>query len=298
MPPSKILTGAVVIAFVALSGCSANPRRTVSVAAPVSAPDRTAQAFAGLEQRYHARLGVYVVDPATGRVVAYRSGERFAYASTAKVLTTTVLLKRVTDAELDQVVHYSRSDVLEWAPITKKHVRTGMKVRDLMSAALRYSDNTAENLLLERIGGPRGLQAALPALGDTTTHADRTEPSLNEAARGDIRDTSTPRVLGADLRSIVLGDVLPPNRRSMLTKWLVTNTTGGPYIRAGVPSGWKVGDKTGNADWGTRNDIAIAWPPGRSPIGITVLSDRKSQNASSDDALIADATKVALTGLR
>jgi beta-lactamase class A len=144
---------------------------------------------------------------------------------------------------------------------------------------------------------PRGLQAALPGLGDTTTHVDRTEPTLNEATPGDIRDTSTPRALGTDLHRFVLGDVLPESRRRLLTRWLVTNTTGGPYIRAGVPSGWKVGDKTGNAAYGTRNDIAIAWPVGGSPIDIAILSDRGTPKASSDDALIADAVKAALAGL-
>jgi beta-lactamase class A len=92
--------------------------------------------------------------------------------------------------------------------------------------------------------------------------------------------------------------VLPESRRQLLTNWLVGNTTGGPYIRAGVPSGWKVGDKTGNGGYGTRNDIAIAWPPSGSPIDIAIQSDRTSANASSDDALIADATKAALTALR
>jgi beta-lactamase class A len=80
--------------------------------------------------------------------------------------------------------------------------------------------------------------------------------------------------------------------------WLLGNTTDGPYIRAGVPAGWKAGDKTGNGGYGTRNDIAIAWPPTGSPIVIVILSHRNSANASSNDALIADATKAALTALR
>ena len=168
-----------------------------------------------------------------------------------------------------------------------------MRVRDLIAAALRYSDNTAANR--ERIGGPHAVQAGLRRLGDTTTHVDRTEPSLNEATPADIRDTSTPRVLATDLRRFVLGDALPGSRRKLLTGWLVTNTTGGPYIRAGVPSGWKVGDKTGNGGYGTRNDIAIAWPPGGgAPVDIAIQSDRGVKDAASDDALIADATKAAL----
>jgi beta-lactamase class A len=172
-----------------------------------------------------------------------------------------------------------------------------MTLHAIMAAALDYSDNTAANLLLNQLGGPRRLQEALRRLGDTTTDADRTEPTLNDATPGDPRDTSTARALATDLREFVLGKVLPESRRELLTGWLLANTTGGPYIRAGVPRGWKVGDKTGNGDWGTRNDIAIAWPPGGAPVVIAILSRRGSANATSDDALIADATKAALAAL-
>jgi hypothetical protein len=61
--------------------------------------------------------------------------------------------------------------------------------------------------------------------------------------------------------------------------------------------GWKVGDKTGNGGYGTRNDIAIAWPATGSPVVIAIQSNRGSPAAPSDDALIADATKAAVTAL-
>jgi beta-lactamase class A len=240
---------------------------------------------------------VYVKDTGTGHTVTYHADERFAYASTFKVLAAGVLLRRASDDELNRVVTYSAADLEDYAPITSRNVNTGMKLRDLVAAALRYSDNTAANLLLNRLGGPSGLGRALRRLGDTTTHVNRTEPALNSAVPGDVRDTSTPRALGTDLQRFVLGDLLPKNRRRLLTNWLVGNTTGGPYIRAGVPSGWKVGDKTGTGGYGTRNDIAIAWPTTGGPVVIVILSDRGSANVSSDDALIADATKAAIAAL-
>jgi len=297
--PTALLAASLMI--VSLGGCAreAGPAAASSPSASAAtAATAASTALARIEQRYHARLGVFVLDTGTGRTVAYRADERFAYASTFKALAAGVLLDRATDAQLDTVVHYRESDLLDYAPITSKHVRTGMRLRDLGAAAVRYSDNTAANLVMDRIGGPRGLQAALRRLGDTTTHVDRIEPALNEAARGDIRDTSTPRALGTDLRRFVLGDVLPGSRRRLLTDWLVGNTTGGPYIRAGLPSGWRAGDKTGNGRYGTRNDIAIVWPPGGAPIDIAVQSDRRTEDATSDDALIADATRASLAGLR
>jgi len=195
------------------------------------------------------------------------------------------------------VVSYRAADLVSYSPITSRHVGTGMTVRDLIAAALDYSDNTAANLLLDQLGGPAGLQAALRGIGDPTTNVDRTEPTLNEATPGDPRDTSTPRALGTDLRALVLGDALPAARAGLFTDWLRANTTGGPYIRSGVPAGWKVGDKTGNGGYGTRNDIGIVWPPGGAPVVVAVLSDRGTAAASSDDALIADATRAALAAL-
>ncbi|MGQ4511718.1 class A beta-lactamase [Streptomyces sp. DW26H14] len=283
--------------------------RSSAPSAPSSAPSpgtasRTAsmtaaaQALDGLQHRYRARLGVYALDTGTGREVVYHADDRFAFDSTYKALAAGTLLRHVSDADLSHVITYRAADLQDYSPITRSHVSTGMTLRALIDAALRYSDNTAANLLLGQLGGPHGLQQALRDVGDSTTHVDRTEPDVNTAVPGDVRDTSTPRALGTDVRRFVLGDLLTSDRRKQLTDWMLHNTTGGPYIRAGVPTGWKVGDKTGNGDYGSRNDIGVAWPPHGDPVVIAVLSERGHKGASSDDTLIADATKAALTALR
>ncbi|MET0494875.1 MAG: class A beta-lactamase [Actinoplanes sp.] len=282
-----------------LGGCGAarNPPHSAPTSAVAVAEPGTRQ-FADIERRFAARLGVYAIDTGTGHTVTHRADERFAHASTFKALLAAVLLRRLTDPDLRRVVRYTEADLLEYAPITSSHVATGMTVDALIAAAVQYSDNTAANLLLEEIGGPQGLQRELRKIKDRTTNTNRTEPALNEAVPGDERDTSTPRQLGKDLRTYVLGDVLAPARRQKLTGLLVGNTTGGPYIRAGVPSGWQVGDKTGSGGYGTRNDIAVVWPPTGQPLIIAVQSDRGGPDAPSDDALIAEATKAVISALR
>ncbi|TAL00147.1 MAG: hypothetical protein EPO08_14620 [Rhodospirillaceae bacterium] len=42
--------------------------------------------------------------------------------------------------------------------------------------------------------------------------------------------------------------------------------TGLNRLRAGLPHDWSAGDKTGTGSNGAVNDLAIAWPPSRSPI--------------------------------
>lgn len=288
--------GALLLVLALLCGCAAHNEAGHNEPAPARPAAASDSAFVRLERQFNANLGVYVLDTGTGRSVAYRADDRFAYDSTYKLLMAGVLLREGTD--LTRVITYSGVALQSYSPITSQHVGTGMSVGDLIAAALQYSDNTAANLLLSQLGGPGGLQAAMRALGDSTTRIDRNEPSVNTSIPGDTRDTSTPRVLGADLRGFVLGAWLTTARREQLTNWLLGNTTGGGYVRAGVPSGWQVADKTGNGGYGSRNDIAVVWPPGRDPIIVSVLTNRKAgKNAASADALVAEATKAALATL-
>ena len=280
----------------ASSAASSSAAQPANSAGPTAAAATTTAAFAQLETKYHAQLGLYAIDTGTGRSVGYQADQRFAFCSVIKAFAASVLLQRDTDQQLGQIVKYSKSDLVDYSPVTSQHVSTGMSLTAIMAAALDISDNTALNLMLSQLGGPAALQSALRGLGDSTTNVDRTEPTVNSATPGDPRDTSTAQALATDLRTFVLGNALSTSRRAQLVSWLQANTTGGPYIRAAVPSGWKVGDKTGNGDYGTRNDIAVLWPPnGAAPIVLAVLSNRgDDENASSGDALLADATRIAL----
>ncbi|HVV14516.1 MAG TPA: class A beta-lactamase [Amycolatopsis sp.] len=291
-PASRIALAALVL--VSVAACSA----PALAPAPDTVSARQQQDFAQLEQTFGARLGVYAVDTASGREAAFRADERFNYASTYKALAAGAVLQRTPVAGLDEKLTYRASDLVTYSPITRQHVADGMSLRDVMDAALRYSDNTAGNLLFGELGGPAGLGAELRGLGDTTTHADRLETSLNEAIPGDIRDTSTPRALASDLRAFAVGTALPEDRRAVLLDLMRANTTGGELIRAGVPAGWQVADKTGNADYGTRNDIAVVWPPGRAPIVLAVLSTRPAEDATYDNRLVAQAATEALQAFR
>lgn len=297
----KIVLGMFLLALIPLVGCtktnepSVHPSKTTNQAAPETV---TNEEFVQLESKFGARLGVYAIDTGTNRTVAYRPDERFAYASTYKALAAGALLQQNSMEKLDEVITYSSHDLVTYSPITEKHVDTGMTLRELCDAAIRYSDNTAGNLLLQKLGGPDGFETALTKIGDHITKADRFETELNAATPGDTRDTSTPRALATTLQAFTVTDVLPADKRRILTNWLRGNTTGDKLIRAGVPQGWEVGDKSGAGSYGTRNDIAIVWPPNRAPIVIAVLSSRDTQNAKYNDELIAQAAKVAVDALK
>ena len=242
-----------------------------------------------LERKYAARLGVYALDTGTGATIAHRADERFAFCSTFKAVAAAAVLARRSLTGLNTVVRYTRNDLMRHAPITERHVATGMTIRQLCDAAVRYSDGTAGNLLVRDLGGPARLTAFVRSLGDTVTRMDRIEPALTTAVPGDPRDTTSPRAFGTDYQKIVLGTALPTGERALLRDLLERNTTGDRRIRAGLPRGWTVADKTGSGAYGTLNDMAVVWRPDGAPLVIALMSSKRTENARSDEQLLADA---------
>jgi beta-lactamase class A len=299
-PSRGTAVAAAVLLAGALAGCAADESR--SRASPAaepspSGPSSTTAAFAQLEETFHARLGVYAVDTGSAATVEHRADERFPYGSTFKALAAGAVLAVTSPEQRETVVRYSADDLVDYSPVTEQHAGTGMTLNDIAVAAVTRSDNTAANLLLDRLGGPQGFEDALRAIGDTVTDPARVEPELNEGRPGDVRDTSTPRALTGSLQAYALGDALDAPDRAVLEGWLRANTTGTELIRAGLPADWEVGDKTGSAGYGTRNDIAVVRPPGGAPIVLAVLSTREAEGAEHDDALIAQAARVVAAAL-
>ncbi|MFY4775815.1 class A beta-lactamase [Metabacillus sp. RGM 3146] len=256
------------------------------------------QKLVKLEKEFDARLGVYAFDTGTKKMITYRADERFPFASTYKALAAGAVLQQKSLSQLDEVIHYTKNDLVTYSPITEKHVDTGMTLKEICDAAIRYSDNTAGNLLFQQLGGPDGFENAMRQIGDRVIESDRLETDLNEALPGDIRDTSTPRALAKSLKAFAADNVLTADKRTLLTDWMKGNTTGDHTIRAGVPKGWVVGDKTGTGSYGTRNDIAVIWPPNRAPIVMAILSTKDAKDAAPDDALIAQAAKIVFKALK
>jgi beta-lactamase class A len=290
----RALLGAALL--LPLAGCgSPAPAAAPPAPAPPAAPrtDRLTE----LERRFDTRLGVYALDTGSGRELAHRGDERFAMCSTFKALAAAAVLDGTPPEHLDDRVRYTQADLVDYSPVTEQHVADGMTIRELCDAAVRFSDNTAGNLLLADLGGPGGITAFARSLGDQVTRLDRTEPELNTAIPGDERDTTSPRAIAGLLNAVVLGDRLGPDDRAQLTGWLVGNTTGDARIRAGVPQGWRVGDKTGTGSYGTSNDVGVVWPPDRAPIVLAILTSRTAEDAETDEALLAEATRVAVEDL-
>ncbi|MBO9543347.1 class A beta-lactamase [Caulobacter sp.] len=248
-----------------------------------------------LEQRSGGRLGVAVLDTHTGRQFAWRGDERFRMCSTFKAPLAAAILRRVDQGRerLDRKIVYGREVLMGNSPVVEKHVGQGMTVGDLCQATIAWSDNAAANLLLDALGqnGPADLTRFLRAIGDKTTRCDRREPELNTGTPDDLRDTTSPAAIAQTWRTLFTTDTLTPASRKQLTTWVVGNRTGDKRLRAGLPKGWRVGDKTGNNGVDTTNDVAIVWPPGRKPLVIASFHDRGSSDDDVRSAVLADVAR-------
>jgi beta-lactamase class A len=279
-----------------LGGCAALATASHG-SARFAPPGPLENEFARIEIERGGRLGVALLDTLDGRFVGHRADERFAMCSTFKLLAGGAVLARVDAGKdrLDRRIRYDAKHLVTYSPVTEKNLATGMTLAELCDAAITLSDNTAGNLLLSTIGGPAGLTAFVRTLGDTVTRLDRIETELNEAVPGDPRDTTTPAAMASDIRALVLGDALSAASREQLKAWLIANKTGGTRIRAGVPAGWIVGDKTGTGGRGTNNDVGILWPPGRAPMILCVYLTETSASFEARNATIAAVAKAVTT---
>jgi beta-lactamase class A len=252
-----------------------------------------------LEADSGGRLGVAVLDTESQTASSYRGDERFPMCSTFKLLAVAATLAKVESGkeQLARRISIEAADILAYAPVTKQHVGAeGQSIGELCEAAIIWSDNTAANLLLRSLGGPSAVTDYARSLGDEVTRLDRIEPDLNEATPGDVRDTTTPRAMAANLKRLATENVLG-GARDQLVAWLVGCKTGDAKLRAGLPKTWRVGDKTGSGAYGSSNDVAVIWPAdGRPPLivtayltGTTAPDDKRNATHAAIGRAVAEA---------
>ncbi len=266
----------------------------------VSTATRPTQ-WTDIEAGSQGRLGVAVLDTATGRMDGHRLDERFAMCSTFKWLAAAHVLHRVDQGQerLDRRIRYGREVLKPHSPVTEVHAgHKGMTLAELCHATITVSDNAAGNLILDTFGGPAGLTAYARQLGDGVTRLDRWETELNEATPGDPRDTTSPRAMAELLRLTMVGNALSPASRAQLLEWMEATRTNLKRLRAGLPEGWRLGSKTGTGAQGTTNDVGVYWPPGRAPVVVAVYLTESKADFAVREAALASVARVVTTRFR
>lgn len=287
--PLSITRRVAIAALVAAPALRAVPARSDSRAV-------FAARLADLENSSGGRLGVAVLDVASGELNGRRLDERFAMCSTFKALAAAFVLARVDRGEerLERRIVFSAHDLVAPFTATKPHVGPpGMTLAELCEVAVTVSDSTAANLMLASFGGPAALTAYLRTLGDDVTRLDRWELDLNRVAPGDDRDTTSPAAMARTLQRVLLGDALSEASRARLTGWMIgARDAAARRLRVGLPAAWRIANKPGTWEGASTNDIGVIWPPGRGPLVVAAYLGGARGAVATQEAVLADVARL------
>lgn len=242
-----------------------------------------------IEHEHQLKIGVYALDTNNNRIIAYHANERFPFQSTFKLIGVAALLAS-NKPLLQKKVFIRPQDILFWHPISGLYVNRYANLQTLAEAAISYSDNTGINLIIHELGGLKAINQFAYRLGNSSFKIEHYETNLNSNPEKKA-DTSTPQDMALSVQKIMLGTILNTKNKALLLNWMRNNTTGYNRIRAGVPLGWSVADKTGSGSYGIANDIGIVWSPACKPIILSIFTVSHQSNTKPNDEVIAKVTR-------
>lgn len=272
----------IIISFVANNVSASSQRNDLK-------PPIVDNKLQAIEREHHLKIGVYALDTNNERVIAYRANDRFPFQSTCKFIGVSALLASHQPL-LEKKVLISPQELLFWHPISGQYVNQKVALQILAAGAISYSDNTAINIIIRELGGLNAINQFARSIGNSSFKMAHYETNLNSNPKKND-DTSTPKDMALSIQKIMLGTVLTNRNKALLLEWMRNNTTGDNRIRAGVPLGWSVADKTGSGSYGVANDIGIAWSPACKPIVLSIFTVSDKSDAKPSDDAIAQITR-------
>lgn len=259
----------------------------------------TTEAISAIEKRIDGRIGVAVLNSSDDQIWHYKGNQKFPLMSTFKTLACSKMLKMSEDGQLninmEKVVE--KNSLVVWSPVTKALVGKAITLAKACEATMLTSDNTAANIVLANIGGPSGVTSFMRLIGDMDTRLDRIEPDLNEAIQGDMRDTTTPKVMVNSLQQIFFGGTISQKASDQLTTWMQKNTISDALLRSVLPEGWYIADRTGAGGNGSRAITAIIWSESHSPIIVAIYVTETELTLSERNQVIAEVGAVIVNTL-
>lgn len=233
---------------VCLTGLAASCVISAPASASVLKLDGLERDLGALVAGRSGEYGVAAIDLRDGSVAAVNGEVPFPMASTVKLAIAATYL-----TEVDQG-RRSLGDMIG-----------GRSAAKAMEAMIVRSDNVAADQLFAAVGGPRAVQQWLWTRNITGIRVDRTIAQLlrERGHLADSKDVATPVAMVTLLRALDGNTILTPQSRAFLLGLMSRCTTGTRRIRALLPAGTMVEDKTGTLD-GITNDVGfITMPDGR-----------------------------------
>ena len=235
-------------------------------------------------------IGVSVLDTETNTTWSYKGNHRFPMMSTFKTLVCAQMLYNSSNDLLDKdaLTRITKESIIPWSPITEKLIDETISTEKACEATMLMSDNTAANIVLAETGTPSSLTLFLRLIGDNITRLDRIEPALNEAQKGDIRDTTTPNAITNTLNELLFGQTLNTKDKRTLKAWMVNNKVSDPLLRSILPAKWSIADRSGAGGFGSRGITAIVWSNKRAPIIISIYLTQTNLDMVSRNQIIVE----------
>lgn len=248
------------------------------------------ESIEAIELSSAGEIGVSVLDTSNNKTWSYKGEQRFPMMSTFKTLLCAQMLYNSSNGFLDKeaLTRVTQKSIIPWSPITEKFIGETISTESACEATMLMSDNTAANIVLEKTGTPTSLTLFLRLIGDDITRLDRIEPELNEAQKGDIRDTTTPNAMTNTLNELLFGETLTPKDENTLKTWMVNNRVSDPLLRSILPRNWSIADRSGAGGFGSRGITAVLWNEKRSPIIISIYLTQTNLDMASRNQIIVE----------
>lgn len=248
--------------------------------------------IADVDQHLDGVMGVAIEDLTTGQELALRGDDVFPQASAIKIAVVAELYNQAQQGKLKLTDLYTvqSSDVVPDSDIMGGLTPgvTSVTLRDLATMVMAVSDNSAANVLIDKVG-MNHVNALMDSLGLPHTRLRRKMMDLKAAGEG-RENISTPREMMRLLASLYQGKVLNKEMTEDFFKMLSTHK--GSDIPRDLPEGLKIANKSGELE-GVRNDSGVVFVPNR-PYVICVMTTYLRRERDGDDAI----AKVSLEAYR
>ncbi len=248
--------------------------------------------IARIAAQAHGRVGVACALPGRPLDCNLHAGEPLPMQSVYKLPISMAMLHAVEQGRftLTQTIRFLPSDLIapdQYSPLRDAHPHgnVDVPVQELMQRALVDSDGVASDILMRSLGGPAAVNAYVRSLGIDGIEIHDSEKTLGRDVSLENRDTAQPGAMVALLRLLADGSPLSPEHTQLLLGWMRSTHTGDGRLRAQLPPGTVVADKTGTSGTARNytnatNDVGlIRLPDGRALAVAVFVADSAAPEA-------------------